>query len=94
MNHYYDLVSEQIAVGLAIDAFPDRWSQLSVEKWQRGVRDRVLAETILSRVCTQQAKIRSGQVIPFRQARFPQGEVLLGGDLANPWHPNGRMALT
>ena len=93
MNHYYELVSERIAVGLAIDAFQDRWSQLCVEKWQRGVRDRLLAETILSRVCTRQAKIRSGQVIPFRQARFPHGEVFLGWDLASSWHFNGQIWL-
>jgi hypothetical protein len=93
MNDYFDQITEAIVVGRGIDAFDDEWSRLCVEKWERGIRDPVLGNTILSKARTRQAKIRSGEVIPFRRPRFGRGKVLLGGDLAQPWHFDGKIWL-
>jgi hypothetical protein len=91
MNHYFDQVTEAIAEGRRIDAFTDRWSQLCVEKWERGIRDPLFSDTILSYVHSRRAKIMSGHVIPFRRARFRNGTVRLGRDLAVSWHLNGEI---
>ena len=93
MNPYFDQVTEAIAVGRRLDAFPDRWSRLCVRKWEQGIRDPLLGDTILSRVHLRQAKIKSGETVPFRRARFPNGDVPLGRDLAVSWHLNGEIWL-
>src|ERR1043166_407438 len=93
MNNYFDQVAEAIALGRRSDAFNDRWSRLCVEKWERGIRDPLLDDTISSRVPARQAKLRSGAVIPFRRARFKNGTVPLGRDLAVAGHLNGEISL-
>ena len=37
-NNYFDNIADQIAIGHNIDAFEDEWSQLCVDKWERGDR--------------------------------------------------------
>lgn len=93
MNNYFDQVSQAIVAGRRIDAFSDPWSRLCVEKWERGIRDPLLGDTILSCVRAREAALMSGEVIPFRRARFKNGTVPLGRDLAVPWHLNGEIYL-
>jgi len=93
MNNYFDNIADQIANGRRIDAFPDRFSQLCVKNWERGIQDRLIADTILSRVRSREARIKNGDVVPFRRARFKNGDVFLGRDLAVPRHLNGDICL-
>jgi len=93
-NNYFDNIADQIAIGHNIDAFEDEWSQLCVDKWERGIQDPEFADTIVARVKSHQAKIRRGEVIPFRRARFKKGKVKVGRDLAvPPWPWNGEIWL-
>jgi hypothetical protein len=93
MNQFFNYVTEQIAVGRRIDAFTDRLSRLCVEKWELGIHDEFMANTILAHVRSREAKIKSGQAVPFRRARFPNGRIYLGRDLAVPGHLNGEIWL-
>ena len=93
MNNYFHNIADQIAIGRHIDAFADEWSLLCVEKWELGIHDQEFAHTIMERVESRQARIRRGEVIPFRRARFKKGNVYLGRDLAVPWHFNGEIWL-
>jgi hypothetical protein len=89
MNNYFDNIADQIANGRRIDAFPDRFSRLCVKNWELGIQDRLIADTISSRVRSREARIRHGDVIPFRRAPFQNGNVFLGRDLVVPRHLNG-----
>ena len=93
MKNYFELVDAAIIEGDQIDAFNGRWARLCVEKWRRGIRDKVMGDTILACFRSRQEKIKSGKVIPFRRGRFPGGPVLLGHDLAVPWNFDGRIHL-
>ena len=92
MNDYLQRVNEAIVEGRRMDAFADRWSCLCVRNWQHGIHDPLTGDTILSRVESRRAKLRAGEVVPFRRARFQNGDVLLGFDLAS-WQAQGEIYL-